>query len=153
DFVRSPVFRSELRTAPADVAPPAADAGALTTTVYVWGSGRHLAPENFAFPEGSAVVAWQQYMCGNAAKGYPPLRVLRPSDMATTNLRKRLSDFRFLMPCLEDRVRAEGQWLENPTLAEAAAMFAVGCQAITVADSTPAERKRRLEQIHWSTHV
>jgi len=63
---------------------------------YMWAGKFHLVPENFAFPNGSTLAAWQSYMAGDSSKGYPPLRKLSPLDMPSKNMRKRLSDFKFI---------------------------------------------------------
>lgn len=85
-------------------------------TPYVWGGRFHLVPQDFTLPDGSALQGWQHYLCGNESRNYPPLRLVTPEDMASKNLRKRLSDFKFLMRAIEDRVKAADKWIESPSV-------------------------------------
>ena len=58
--------------------------------------------------------------------------------MPTQNLKKRLCDVRFLMSMVEQKVRAEGKWIESPNnVQQANDMFVVGAVAIgCAADET-----------------
>lgn len=122
-------------------------------TMHMWGGKMHCVPEHFSFPNGGALVAWQEYCCGNSGKGYPPLRVLQNSDMSSPNLKRRLADYHFLMRTVEDEVKSNGNWILNPSLSEANEMFQAGCRAIELPASTSHNRKRRGNQLKWTTYV
>ena len=127
---------------------------AATGTAYLWGGSFHLVPEDFSFPVGSALVAWQHYVCGNSSKGYPPLRRLTPSDMSTKDKKKRLSDYKFIMERIRGKVEHDGNWHTGSiSLTEANDMFQIGQPTVLMSNSTPGNRKRRLNQMTWLTNV
>ena len=88
----------------------AAGAGAASAAggqqPVAWWDGRpQLVPKDFAFPQTTAQTAFIMYVCGNAELRYPPLRSLRPADLPTKALKKRLCDFLYLMERLKKRLR------------------------------------------------
>ncbi len=121
--------------------------------VFSWGGRLHLLPENFAFPDAGVLAAWQYYTCGDASKNYPPLRTIEPCDMKDKNMKRRLADFKFLMNELEERVKAAGRWVVDPTLQQANDMFQASGFLNFIAAVTPHNRKRRVDQIKWTTFV
>jgi hypothetical protein len=122
------------------------------TTAHIWGGRFHLVPQDFSLPDGSALLAWQQYLCGDPARGYPPIRVIPPEDMPSSNLRKRLSDFKFLMRTLEEHVKAADRWIDRPTIAHANEMFYIGASALQLSFSDESSNKRS-SQTKWLTLV
>jgi len=122
------------------------------TTAHMWGGRFHLVPQDFSLPDGSALLAWQQYLCGDPARGYPPIRVIPPEDMPSSNLRKRLSDFKFLMRTLEEHVKAADRWIDRPTIAHANEMFYIGASALQLSFSDESSNKRS-SQTKWLTLV
>ena len=124
---------------------------------YMWGGALHLVPEDFRFPDGDVLLAWQYWCCGNPACAYPPLRLLKSSDMATKNLRRRLCDFQFLMYQLEEKLKEDDAWILQTaplSIQQANNMFQI---ASTVLDlnqfTTNGSRKRRASQVKWRTMV
>lgn len=91
--------------------------------LFMWGDGMHIVPENFTFPKGNVRTAWQAYCCGNQGEGYPALRTLKSVDLSNVNAKKRLSDFRFLMNIIEEKVKEAGRWVAVPTLLQANVMY------------------------------
>lgn len=63
------------------------------TATYSWGGGFHIFPEDFKFPDGTILVQWQHWCCGNLSRGWPPLRKLKPCDISNKTTKKRLSDY------------------------------------------------------------
>ncbi len=62
-------------------------------------------PLDFDLPAGGLLLAWQAWCCGNERKGWAPIRLLKGVDMSSPNKKKRLSDFRFPMQMIENKVR------------------------------------------------
>lgn len=122
-------------------------------TPYAWGGRFHLVPQDFSLPDGSALLAWQHYLCGDESHGYPPLKVVPPDDMPNKNLRKRLSDFKFLMRFFEERVKAGDRWIDNPSVAQANAMFAVAAASLDLNGTDTESSNKRSSQAKWLTLV
>ncbi|KAG7350981.1 hypothetical protein IV203_010341 [Nitzschia inconspicua] len=120
---------------------------------HMWGGRLHFVPQDFAFPNGCSQIAWQYWMCGDPQKQYPPLRNLRKDDMPNTNLRKRLSDFRYLMQLIEERVEEKGKWIAHPSIEQANEMFEAGKDILDISDVSEKGRKRRGLQMKWSSMV
>jgi hypothetical protein len=81
-------------------------------------------PIDVKLPVGSVSIAWQYWCCGNASQFYPPLSNLKPSDIQDSKVRKRLSDYRFLMSKIQRRAVELNIWVENDiTIAECLAIF------------------------------
>jgi len=77
-----------------------------STPMYTWGGKLHYFPEDFCFPKGTVLEAWRYWCLGDSSRGYPPLKRLTstPQELATRNLCKRLSDFKYLMNKIEAHV-------------------------------------------------
>ncbi|KAG7357915.1 hypothetical protein IV203_014531 [Nitzschia inconspicua] len=104
------------------------EAGTMTPMwgSHLWGGRIHPVPQDFAFPNSCSQIAWQYWMCGDRQKRYPPLRNLSRDDMPSTNMRKRLSDLRYLMQLVEKRVEEQEKWIANPSIEQANEMFEEG---------------------------
>jgi hypothetical protein len=139
---------SRLRVPPSQLPPP--DHG-----MFMWGGRFHLVPEDFAFPHGGSLLAFQHYCRGDDAKGYPPYRRLQPLDMSSKNLRRRLSDFKFLMGMMEMELMAKSNWIESPTLEEVNQMYDIALPvfSVTIPSHTQGARKRRKAHFKWTTMV
>jgi len=125
---------------------------------FAWRDGtHHRVPEDFTFPKVSTRIAWQHWMCGNTTQGYPPYRHLTPDDMSTPVMRKRLSDFSCIMRAVEDAVRSHRNgelWIEMPSVFQASNMFeVVGFDAVALPAFTDRNRKRRVSELKWNTHL
>ena len=118
--------------------------------LHSWGGKLHLVPQDFSFPTGPALIAWQHYCCGDESKSYPPLRSLQPTDMSSTNLRKRLSDFKFVNGLVETEAKRKSIWVDRPTLEQANAIF-LECQSVLPTSPDENDRKRRTSQLQWTT--
>ncbi|KAI8895224.1 hypothetical protein BC833DRAFT_651416 [Globomyces pollinis-pini] len=106
-------------------------------------------PADFEFPKCPPLQAWQLWCCGNVSLGYPPFRSFKPHDLPSKNLRKRLSDLRFLMGKVEKAVQTANQFIANPSLEEANSMYEIGKFAISIPEFTEKNRKRRQPQLTW----
>ena len=122
--------------------------------LHMWGGQLHRVPSDFTFPKGTSRIAWQHYCCGDSSKGYPAFRMLEPTDMPNSDLRKRLSDFKSLMMLFRGPLEASGKWIEHPTLDQANAMFDEAEQAaehLLHDNSKQSKHARRFSQLNWST--
>jgi hypothetical protein len=120
-------------------APPAAPPPVSRTTDYA----------QFSFPNAPPRAAFQLWLCGDAAREYPPYRQLQPDQLHTSDLRKRLSDFRFLMHYIEKQIRAvePNANFNGPSLTEVNRLYDLVESVVT-----PRTSNRR-EQAIWSTVV
>ncbi|KAG7371051.1 protein-L-isoaspartate O-methyltransferase [Nitzschia inconspicua] len=78
---------------------------------------------------------------------------LSRDDMPSTNMRKRLSDLRYLMQLVEKRVEEQGKWIANPSIEQANEMFEVGKDVLDISDVSEKGRKRRGLQMKWTSMV
>ena len=114
----------------------------------------HIFPFDFTLPAGPSSIAWQYWLCGDRSRGYPPLRLLRPVDLPSARIRKRRSEYAFLMGALETRARQLPIWKETPTVIEANRIFEESKKDVLVLDEqSDKKRKRRPEQVSWTTMV
>jgi hypothetical protein len=141
--LQSAVAENELITASADNA-----------RVHFWGGKLHILPEDFTFPNCGVLVAWQIWCCGDASKQIPALIRVSPIDLSTKDLRKRLSDFRFLMHRIQSKVTGEIS-LERITISQCNDLFLVVENELEseLATSLNNTKKRRVSQMKWSTAV
>lgn len=110
-------------------------------------------PLDFTFPSGDMQLAWGCWCCGNQAELIGPLRRLAHHDLTTPALRKRLSDYRFLVCALEAKAVDLGVWIPHPTLAQAAAMLTPVLRELGLPDHATRGRVRRLCAMRWSSMV
>ena len=120
---------------------------------FMWNGAFHLVPEDFTLPNCDMATAWQLWCCGYLSRGYPPYRKLTPSDMANSNVGKRLCDFRFLMNVLEDKARANNIWNPTAIIVQANQIFQSVKSVLVLDAQSEKNRKRRADQIKWSTMV
>jgi len=92
----------------------------------------------------SALVAWQHDIHGNPRKGHPPYRMLEPLDVPDI-MRKRLSDYKFIMKRIEEAARAKGAWTEENSAQAANHMFQFGEASIQVPDGGKARKSTLVE--------
>jgi hypothetical protein len=83
---------------------------------HYWGGKFRRIPEGFQFPSGGLIVAWQQYCCGDAARGIGPLRLVRFDDFDERNMRKRLCEYHALMKVLQAEANRLNCWKDNLSL-------------------------------------
>ncbi len=121
---------------------------------YMWDGSFHLVPQDFQFPSGDVQTAWQYWCCGDPSRNYVPYRLLKPNDMSTPNLRKRLSDYRFLMGKLEEKLVEQSRWIANANVSQANEMLQLVAPIVLDLNSdTINNRKRRPYQVKWGTMV
>jgi hypothetical protein len=125
--------------------------GRYRGAVYMWGGTFHQFPEDFHLPNGSVANAWQLWCCGDAAKRFPPLKRLLPQDLKDKNERKRLSEFRYLMICIERKALELGLLKSSWTVEDAISTFSACQDAVEVSDTSEKQRKRRKTQLSWVT--
>ncbi|KAG7357686.1 hypothetical protein IV203_002374 [Nitzschia inconspicua] len=129
------------------------EAGTMTPMwgSHRWGGRIHPVPQDFTFPNSCSQIAWQYWMCGDRQKRYPPLRNLSRDDMPSKNMRKRLSDLRYLMQLVEKRVEEQGKWIANPSIEQSNEMFEVGKDVLDISVVSEKGRKRRGLQMKWTS--
>ena len=79
--------------------------------------------------------------------------MLEPIDMKTINLRKRLSDFRYLMRKIEDIIRQKNALKSNPSVAEVDIMYDIIENDLGLLMNSPSNRRRRVGQMGWRNAV
>ena len=129
---------------------------AINTGPGIWhhyGGRFHRVPQNFELPNGSAEQLWIHWCCGNATLQFAPLKNLAPMDLDDRNLRKRLSDARFLMMKIESKAQELELNLNNINAGDAAAVFDQCKEVLNIPNSTSQGRDRRTGQLKWTTIV
>jgi integrase len=121
--------------------------------VYSYSNRLHVLPENFKWPKGTVLTAWQYWCIGSIQDGYPPLRKISSSDISNTQVKRRFSDFSYLNQKIEDFVKEKNEWIENPTALEVNHMYEIGKKAVSLPHLTSKNRKRRTAQLFWATVV
>jgi hypothetical protein len=124
-----------------------------TNQVFCYQNRLHVLPENFRWPKGTVLTAWQYWCLGSEEDGYPPLRKISSSDITTIGAKRRFSDFVFLNRKIEDFVKSNGKWVENPTAIDVNMMYETGKEAVELPDKTLKNRNRRNPQLSWTTVV
>ena len=126
---------------------------------FFWGGRFRRVPQDFELPKGGMRTTFQQWCLGNPAKGHPPLQQLQAIDMgddsdrAQKNKRRRLADLHALMGKLKNHLIQANHWIELPSLEQVNTMFDEAVAALDIPPETPKGRKRRLDQISWTTIV
>jgi len=110
-------------------------------------------PPDFKVPTVSLQQAWQQYWLGNHEKGYPPLRQWKARDMHTKTAKNRFGEYRSLMQILEQKLKDDmgAAWKEPTTLEEVNQLYSQACHVIAVPELTAKNRRRRVNELSWST--
>jgi hypothetical protein len=119
--------------------------------MYMWGGRLARLPEDFVFPSGSVRIAWQHWCCGNTSKGYPPLRLIKPRDIALEKVKRRLADYRFLMKRIQDSIEDDQFRIEDITITEANSLFDRYSHIAELPNLTSNNRTRRNNQLAWIT--
>ena len=120
---------------------------------YNWGGKLHFFPEDFQFPKGTPLEAWRYWCVGDELNGYPPLKRLTPDELGTKNLRKRLSDFKFVMNKIEARASELGIAKASPSEEEAIEIYNSCSGVIEIPPNTTTGKRRRTGQLTWMTAV
>lgn len=122
--------------------------------LYLWDDGHfHRLPKDFRFTEGGLLQAWLMWCCGNPSMEIPPLRITEPVDYNGSNMRKRYSDYKYLMNFIEHEAKKSGQWSNNLNIEIANDLFRHFEQTQDISRFSEKGRSRRLEQMKWSTVV
>ena len=142
-------IREPRRVADVELRPADAEPG-----LFMWGGRLNQVPESFRFPDEGVETMWQMWCIGNPINRYPAFKTLKPDDMPSKNLRKRLSDLGYLMGRLEDKATEKGLNLDIQTIEQANNMFSDIKDAVPVPEFSKSGRKRkRKEQLVWRTVV
>ena len=108
-------------------------------------------PQEFELPSGHVSQVWQQWCCGDADQGLPPLKSLQPTDLQTRNARKRLSDLKFLMAIIESKAVELSKMKPRLNIVEAIEIFEACKDEVDVPETSSKNRKRRTSQLSWIT--
>lgn len=115
------------------------------TNGFFWEGAFHRVPENFNLPSVGVHLAWQLWCCGDLGRGIPPYRELEFRDMPTTNLRKRLSDFRKLMSSMEAFAVRNNFWPDSIDARGASGIFQRAFDSLHLGGNI------RIAQLKWIT--
>lgn len=131
--------------------------------VYLWGDMMHRLPEDFQLPIGTVRQAFIAYTAGNIELKYPPLMLVDATDMSTRDKKKRFSELKGLMSDVTERAQSEpdpvwpknpdGTWVQTLTMDQAATVYDAVKHTIAIPERSPKGRRRRREQLRWSTHA
>jgi virulence-associated protein VapD len=143
-------IREPRRVADVELRPAVAEPGR-----FKWGGrSNQVVPESFSFPDEGVEIMWQMWCIGNPINGYPAFKILKPDDLPSKNLRKRLSDLRYLMGRLRDKATEKGLNLDIQTIEQANNIFSAIEDAVALPEFSKSGRKRnRKEQLVWTTVV
>ncbi|GLE09573.1 hypothetical protein PINS_up021301 [Pythium insidiosum] len=121
---------------------------AIQPSPYIWRSdGKfHRLPEDFTFPAVDALGVWCLWWFGNAAKGYPPFRLLHSHDFKR-QFRKTFSEWTMLVKHLVDAVeRATSRPIQTPeNEGQAHSLFRIAIEHVPM-KAKQNEHKRRPER-------
>ena len=163
--------------APVVAAPPAAAAppppAPVAVPLFVVNGRMCRAPGDFTFPSGSiffffvlsdcdvsereiqvtAERMFSLYCLGDVEKKIGPFRSFQRNDMPNKTTKKRVSDMHGLMGRLEKKLKNDGEWIDNPTVAQVNSMYELAKVVLELDEETPTGRKRRRGQLVWNTHL
>lgn len=125
----------------------------LNRSAFEWGGKFRRLPSDFELgTKWTMKMAFQLWFRGNPAKSWPPLRKAEAVDVSDErSKRKRFSEYRSLMLHCEANLGAAQ--IENPTENDINSMFEKIAQEglLPLGVMTPKGKKRRLDQLSWST--
>ena len=127
--------------------------GAVRPQAFVWDGSFHQLPREYRFPKMNTLIAWQHWCCPDTRNGYPPLRKVEARDLSSLNLRKRLSDLRFLMKQVEEEAKRLNIWSDNISVQVANELFERCSSVIHLQNAENSHAERRHGQISWTSHV
>lgn len=122
-----------------------------TVTLHYYNGKYWKVPETYGLPKGGPGNLFQVWCLGDDSEAVPPLRNVDNRDVPA-RLHKRLTDVRYLMRKLEDKLRKDEQWIENPTIVQVNDMFSHAEDAIRLG-ATDGNHQRRHGQLEWTTLV
>ena len=96
---------------------------------------------------------FQLYCLGDRNSGICPYRKLQSLDVVETKQKKRLSDVMALMRPIESALKRQKKWYPEPTVDQVNEMWEAGEPIISIESVTKKGRRRRLNQLAWSTHL
>ena len=118
---------------------------------HYWGGRFRRLPEDFSFLDITARQLWLLWVCGDETRNIRPLRFVDHFDVSTLNMKKRLSDARFLMNKVVERAKLLGKWKEKYTQQQAVETYNQCGDVIEIPKITRKQRKRRRTQLSWLT--
>jgi hypothetical protein len=110
---------------------------------YLWGGRFHAVPEDFVIPNVSLIHIIQSWYFG-----HPPLKTLAFDDMPNKNMRKRLSDIRFLISTMEVRFGVPHSNQDIVIFASSITDF-----LCPLNETSDARKRQRRSQFSWRTLV
>ena len=99
---------------------------------------------------GTLTVALQHWCCGNPSRNIPPLRKIKSKKLPRKKHRL-YNNFKFMMLMVESEAKRQKLWKDNLSPAEAADILTKTRHVLKIPDKTPKGRKRRLDQLMWTT--
>lgn len=121
------------------------------SSVFMWQGGFHLLPEEYKLPILSCRNAFSLWCYGNPLQKVPPLRFVKPTDFSNSKERKKFSEFKFVMHTIEKNLKIDPSCIENYSLEKVQEIFTKTKEALGIEDHTVKNRKRRLEQLSWTS--
>lgn len=139
----SPILRSE--------------EGERQNMLYYWRGRYSHVPEDFTFPKGSTLIAWQIWCCGDSGRKIIPFSKLNVLDMPSKDTRKRLSDMKFLCNFIQKMCIRRNVWRFSSfelSADETVEMFYHAEPYLPFGGKTSTKGvKRRPRQVSWRTMV
>jgi hypothetical protein len=117
-----------------------------TYRLYSWNGRLHKLPECYRLPQGGPLEAWQHWCLGG---GHPPLKSVNASNFSNSNARKRYCDL--VLFCKEIERYSNVSVVRD--LIHANELFKAWEGNFSIPESTTSNRKRRNNQLRWTTLV
>jgi hypothetical protein len=109
-------------------------------------------PSTWQFPRCALIIAYEHWHCPDEVKKVSALKLLKRHDVSFVKRgAKTLEEFSFLMGMIDDEARRIGIYEENMDRAKAKNVFQACKHVLGIQTETPQGRKRRIEQITWSS--
>jgi len=81
-------------------------------------------PKEYKIPIVGLRIIWEQWWLGNNRERVPPLKKV-PSKSVPSNQRTKFSELRYLMQKMENLVKSDGGFIENPNRIEVSKMYQI----------------------------
>lgn len=133
--------------------------------LHIYDGMFHLLPKSWRFTSVGPLDMWLQWWLGDAARGIPPLRLLRGKDVkhldslvdhvGKRKSSKTLCDLRFLMEYIEAKVKSVGKWNSHShSVGSFIDMYnSVVNDYLVIRDDGPHGHDRRDPVLKWQTLV
>jgi hypothetical protein len=108
-------------------------------------------PPSFNVPCVTLLLAFQLWCYGAELTNSYPLLQMKGSDFSTKNKQKRFGEYKFVMGMMEDGLKSNNTWIDNPSIEQANAMFYEAKDVFASIQTTRTGKRRRISQTSWST--